>query len=105
MGHNDENNNKIFPTHSEHSDKARRAILKLYTYESPLYKTINDACCRQDERVVPTLGPFATLLCYTIEKPPTTTVEKMKENFTGKEKDKWNEEVDIVTLYRSLGLP
>ena len=56
----------VNPTHSEHSDKARRAILKLYTYESPLYKTINDACCYQDESVVSPLGPFAWLLYETI---------------------------------------
>ena len=90
MFHRDENGNDVCITHSEHSDKARRAILKLYTYESPLYKTINDACCRQDERVVPTLGPFATLLFYAVRKPPTTTVKKMEEKVTGKGINDWN---------------
>jgi len=64
--HKDENGKWVGLTHSEHSDKARRAILKLYTYESPLYKTINDACCYQDESVVSTLGPFAWLLYWAI---------------------------------------
>ena len=58
----DENGKIIGDTNSESSDNARRAILKLYTYESPLYKTLNTASCHRDERVVPTLGPFAHLL-------------------------------------------
>ena len=68
IGYSDENY-KLIPTNSESSDNARRAILKLYTYESPLYKTLNTASCHRDERVVPTLGPFAWLLFCTLGRP------------------------------------
>ena len=54
--------NLINPTHTEHSDNARRAILRLYTLETPLYRTLNRANSCQDQRVIDTLGPFAWLL-------------------------------------------
>ena len=40
--HNDENGKRVLPVHTQ-SDPARAAIIKLYTYESPLYKTLNQA--------------------------------------------------------------
>ena len=41
--HKDENGKKVDPVHTRKSDPARAAIIKLYTYESPLYKTLNQA--------------------------------------------------------------
>ena len=57
---------KEFPVHSDHSDAARRAILRLYTLETPLYRTLNKANSCRDERAIPTLGPYATLLHFTV---------------------------------------
>ena len=54
------------PVHTPHSDAARQAIIKLYTYESPLYKTLNQATLYQDESLVDTLGPFAYLLAESV---------------------------------------
>ena len=44
------------------SDDARRAILKIYSYETPLYDALNQANMRRDRNAIPTLGPFAYLL-------------------------------------------
>ena len=48
------------------SDDARRAILKIYSYETPLYSSMNQANMRQDRNAIPTLGPFAWLLYMTL---------------------------------------
>ena len=61
------------------SDAARRAILKLYSYESPLYKAINLANQTRDQRAIPTLGPYAALLYCTLLDPPKSNVEVQKE--------------------------
>ena len=44
------------------SDAARSAILRLYSYETPLYGALNKANQYQDQRAIQTLGPFAWLL-------------------------------------------
>ena len=62
VGHKDENGEWVYSVHSDHSDAARRAILRLYTLETPLYRTLNKANSCRDERAIPTLGPYATLL-------------------------------------------
>ena len=66
----DSNGKNVLPIHSESSDAARRAILKLYTYESPLYKAVNYAAQCKDERAIPTLGPYAWLLFCAVTFPP-----------------------------------
>ena len=60
------------------SDAARRAILKLYSYESPLYKAINLANQTRDQRAIPTLGPYGLLLTLTLLDPPKSNVEVQK---------------------------
>ena len=80
-------------------------MLKLYTYETPLYKTINEATCRKDRRAVPTLGPFAELLYCCVSTPPEANSKKQTELYQqalSKEKIK---DSDKITLYRGLGLP
>ena len=57
-------NTIISGTHSNSSDEARGAILKLYSYETPLYDTVNKANQYQDKRAIQTLGPYANLLYY-----------------------------------------
>jgi len=86
-----ENGKRIHRSHSESSDAARRAILKLYTYESPLYKTLNTASCHRDARVVPTLGPFAWLLSWTLCEPPQENVKKQQEKKQEKERHRVEE--------------
>ena len=64
--HYDEKGDYVFRGHSDHSDAARRAILRLYTLETPLYRTLNKANSCRDERAIPTLGPYATLLYFAV---------------------------------------
>ena len=52
------------------SDDARRAILKIYSYETPIYSQMNQANMRQDRNAIPTLGPFALLLWMALCWPP-----------------------------------
>ena len=52
--------------HDDRSDDARRAILKIYSYESPMYSALNRANQCQDESAIKTLGPFSLLLSYTL---------------------------------------
>ncbi len=87
--------------HDDKSDDARRAILKIYSYESPLYKAVNRANQCKDESAIKTLGPFSCLLYYTLHEPPEENEKVQEENTTHKD--------DIgrqrITLYRGLGLP
>ena len=76
--HEDENGTIVEQVHSDHSDAARRAILRLYTLETPLYRTLNKANSCRDERAIPTLGPYATVLYYAIRNPPEDNKDKMK---------------------------
>jgi len=54
------------PKHSESSDAARKAILRIYSYETPLYGALNRANQCHDQRAIKTLGPFALLLANSI---------------------------------------
>ena len=56
--------------HTASSDDARRAILKIYSYETPLYSALNRANQCQDESAIATLGPFSHLLYSTLNHPP-----------------------------------
>ena len=56
---------------SPQSDKARAAIIKMYSYESNLYSSINTALCCKDRSKIPTLGPYACLLFWSVTWPPT----------------------------------
>jgi len=55
---------------SPSSDEARGAILKLYSYETPLYEAVNKANQCQDKRAIQTLGPYGYLLYYVTRKGP-----------------------------------
>ena len=101
VGHEDENGKFVYSVHSDHSDAARRAILRLYTLETPLYRTLNKANSCRDERAIPTLGPYAALLCAAVFHPPKDNVEKMKGESTEVDGSKYPR----LTLYRGLGLP
>ena len=61
----DEEGKKHYIKHSESSDAARKAILRIYSYETPLYTALNHANQCQDQRAIKTLGPFARLLYWT----------------------------------------
>ena len=54
------------PEHTPSSDDARRAILKIYSYETSVYKAVNQANKCQDESAIKTLGPFSLLLRWTL---------------------------------------
>ena len=84
------------PIHTESSDDARRAILKIYSYESPLYKAVNRANQCKDESAIKTLGPFSCLLYMTLYRPPVENTKVQEENL---------QRYKRITLYRGLGLP
>ena len=50
----------------ESADDARRAILKVYSYETFCYRALNQANQRRDESAIKTLGPFSYLLSRTL---------------------------------------
>ena len=82
------------------ADDARRAILKIYSYETFFYKALNRANQCKDESAIKTLGPFSCLLTSTLNVPPEANKEKQVENTThGRKFSK------RITLYRGLGLP
>jgi len=85
---------------SESSDAARKAILRIYSYETPLYSALNRANQCQDRGAIKTLGPFSQLLhCITAHAD--------KENIAVQEKRARVDEYGVkrITLYRGLGLP
>ena len=71
----DEDGKWIDYKHSDSSDDARRAILKIYSYETPLYSALNRANSCQDRSAIPTLGPFSRLLYCTLFRPPEENKE------------------------------
>ena len=56
--------------HSPSSDRARAAILKIYTYETDLYPKLNEAGQTKDLSKLKTLGPYAYLLNLSLFEPP-----------------------------------
>ena len=86
--------------HSESSDAARKAILRIYSYETPLYGALNRANQCQDQRAIKTLGPFAELLSYVISSPGEENEKAQKSEHKG-----WIFKEENITLYRGLGLP
>jgi len=88
------------------SDDARRAILKIYSYETPLYSALNRANSCQDRSAIPTLGPFSKLLWKTLYDPPEENKEKQGKNTTHEYEARWEGDINKrITLYRGLGLP
>ena len=47
---------------SEEADVGRAAVIKIYTYETDLYKILNHALQTKDKSKIKTLGPYACLL-------------------------------------------
>ena len=70
--------------HSESSDAARKAILRIYSYETPLYGALNRANQCHDQRAIKTLGPFARLLFYTLMEPGQENKRAQERNLKGK---------------------
>ena len=44
------------------TNEAMKAIVKMYTYETDLYRALNNASCYRDKSKIKTLGPYALLL-------------------------------------------
>ena len=66
----DDDGKYIGRKNTDSSDDARRAILKIYSYETPLYSAVNRANQCQDQMAISTLGPFSKLLFMTLFYPP-----------------------------------
>ena len=47
---------------SDAADTARAAVIKIYTYETDLYPSLNAALQTKDKSKIKTLGPYAFLL-------------------------------------------
>ena len=82
----------MYTDHSDHSDAARRAIMKIYTYEGPLYRAVNLANQTQDRKVIPTLGPYARLLSCAVQFPPKTNRDAQKDEARKEKLGKRNSE-------------
>ena len=88
------------PVTDDACHKDVKTLLKLYTMESFLYKTLNRACRDKDTAVIDTLGPFAHALMSIIDEANVNREDRMKgpfELFRGLKSTK--EEVD---MYRGL---
>ena len=83
----------IVGKHSPSSDEARRKLLMVYSLETPLYQSLNQACQTRDHSKLKTLGPFALLLTYTIRSPPKVCWDNRKEH---QKPVKWYKDDDIV---------
>ena len=91
--------------HSESSDAARKAILRIYSYETPLYGALNRANQCHDQRAIKTLGPFACLLECTIFKSGEENEKAQKSKHKLKKGWLFDTKEKNITLYRGLGLP
>ena len=100
-----DNKGQPYADHSESSDAARRAILKLYSYESPLYKAINLANQTRDQRAIPTLGPYAYLLSNAVARPPQSNVDVQKEEAQRQRLGKKNSKGKPLLVEPSYKLP
>ena len=78
--------------------------MKIYTYETDLYKELNNANCRHDQSKIKTLGPYSMMLSLSLQHPPLKNADYRKEIHTG-EKKYSDGTFKIMTLYRGLGLP
>lgn len=66
---------------TKESNEARANIIKMYTLETDLYGSINNASCTRDRSKIKTLGPFVYLLycsLYTDSKEFTSNKEIKK---------------------------
>merc|ERR1711981_982796 len=75
-------NNKDTPS----SDAARKAILRIYSYETPLYSALNNANQCQDQGAIKTLGPFAHLIRYICLNPGKAN-KKVQEEAADREEE------------------
>jgi len=79
--------------------------MKIYTYETDLYKELNNANCRHDQSKIKTLGPYSMMLSLSLQHPPLKNADYRKEIHTGKITYPNGENYKRMTLYRGLGLP
>ena len=95
---------------TKEGDRARAAIIKIYSMETNLYSSINTASQFRDKSKIQTLGPYVYLLYQSLEynkdsklnqnlkKIPT---DKYPELLKGTYCEDWN----MMKLYRGLSLP
>ena len=72
-----------YDEHFKKSETARAEIVKIYTYETDLYRCLNNANCTHDKSKIKTLGPFAYLLHCSLEYPPTKNKEDTSKLSSG----------------------
>lgn len=95
---------------SPKGDRARCAVIKIYTYQTDLYTSANNANCTRDSSKIMTLGPFICLLskCLGINSGESKLVQKIKtiEAIPRPElDDTMYKGVNMLKLYRGLSLP
>ena len=65
------------------TNEAMKAIVKMYTYETGLYRALNNASCYHDKSKIKTLGPYALLLYRIIMR--RGSFKSKNENLINKE--------------------
>jgi len=97
-------------TESEEGDRARAAVIKIYSYETNLYSTLNTASCTHDGSKVKTLGPYAWLLHYSLwYRAENSKLNKKLLKIEAKPREELSEtycaKKKMLKLYRGLSLP
>ena len=95
---------------SEEGDRARAAIIKIYSMETNLYSAINTASCFKDKSKIQTLGPYVYLLYCSLEYWGES---ELNQNLMKIEAVKYREvlkgtsreDANMMKLYRGLSLP
>ena len=88
------------PVTNDANHKDVQTILKLYSLQSFLFKTLNRACREKDTSVIDTLGPFAHSLMTIIDEANPSRQDRITgpfELFRGLKLDK-----EEVNMYKGL---
>ena len=81
-----------------------KAIVKMYTYETGLYRALNNASCYHDKSKIKTLGPYALLLYKIIDR--TGSFKEKNDQLINKENQfKDSNGYTWSMLYRGVSLP
>ena len=95
---------------SKEGDRARAAIIKIYSMETNLYSSINTASQFRDKSKIQTLGPYVYLLYLSLEYMKDSKLNQNLKNIPAVKypillKGTGWENKNLMKLYRGLSLP
>ena len=97
---------------SDAADTARAAVIKIYTYETDLYPSLNAALQTKDKSKIMTLGPYAYLLYMSLRfgkfnsKLTRINNEQLEhKQFQELKEIGFDSDEKFVRVYRGLSLP